>query len=80
MLHPVRARVELRRVCLALDSSANRWVVPLPGASEDEEGVEGELDVRRGVSPWFSLSDSQVPAFGTRGARVRSSRPATYPV
>lgn len=30
VVQPVRARVELRRVCLALESRAKRWIPPCP--------------------------------------------------
>lgn len=43
VLHPVRARVELRRVCLVLDSRAKRWVVPLAGARAEDLEDDEEL-------------------------------------
>jgi hypothetical protein len=48
VLQPVRARVELRRVCLVLESRANRWTPPRP-LDEDADGVE-RLHVPEGVS------------------------------
>lgn len=43
---PVRARVELLRVCLVLESSAKRWVPPwvLPRPRPRVEGVPADLE------------------------------------
>lgn len=51
----MRARVELRRVCLVLDSRAKRWVVPL---AVEAEGLEDEAVELRLV---VEVSDSPVP-------------------
>ena len=48
---PVRALVELRRVCLVRESSAKRWVPLATGAPlgglDDEGAAEEELDKAR---------------------------------
>lgn len=68
MLQPVRARVELRRVCLVLVSRAKRWTPPRP--LDEDAGAERLYLEDIPIVSYQRLGDSSVLGIDSTQDRI----------